>query len=209
MDCRATDRLLGGVTRQIMHPSRHHAVFRANAALEAGRAVARMLLDTPDPVLLYDQLLYKPPGHPAETPWHQDLAYREVPFLAAGTPIRGSAVMFWVALDDVDAATGCMHFVPGAHTGALLPHVVASGDPVDDARLLAIAEPERHLALETAIACPLAAGGATVHGVGTPHYTSANRSRTRRRRAYIFNLMRPPDDPRMTRDRSRTSPGNG
>jgi hypothetical protein len=39
----ATDRQLGGVTRQVMVPSMAHPVFEANAALDAGREVMRAL----------------------------------------------------------------------------------------------------------------------------------------------------------------------
>ncbi|MFZ0658894.1 MAG: hypothetical protein WAM05_09260, partial [Candidatus Binataceae bacterium] len=50
------------------------------------------------------------------------------------------------------------------------------------------ADPERVLDLNRAVACPLRAGGATVHNYGTPHFTPPNRSATRPRRAYIFSF---------------------
>jgi ectoine hydroxylase-related dioxygenase (phytanoyl-CoA dioxygenase family) len=178
--------LLGGVTKQVMMPSLLHPVFAHNRAVEAGMALVADLLD--DPVLSFDMLIYKPPSHPHETPWHQDMAYCDTPFAAAGTPIPLQKIQFWVALDDVDAENGCMHFVPGLHTQPLLAHLVASGDPHDDRRLLALTDPESQLDLSQAVAAPLRAGGATMHAYGTPHYTSPNRSVDRPRRAYIFNL---------------------
>lgn len=186
-----TDRMLGGVTRQILLPCRYHATFRENAALSAGREIARQLLGTDAPKFVYDQLLYKPPRHLVETPWHQDLAYFKVPFLTPRPYTDSSTVQFWVALDDVDASTGCMHFIPRKHERELFPHRVASGDESHDSRLLEIVEPERYLDLSEAIACPMQAGGATVHGETTPHFTSANTSHDRRRRAYIFNFAKP------------------
>jgi hypothetical protein len=47
------------------------------------------------------------------------------------------------------------------------------------------------LDLKSAVACPLRAGGATVHNYGTPHFTPPNRSANRPRRAYIFNFANP------------------
>ena len=71
-------------------------------------------------------------------------------------------------------------------------HYVAAGDPDYSQRLLAIRDAEAALDLATAVACPLKAGGATVHNYGTPHYTSGNRTTDRRRRAYIFNFTSRP-----------------
>jgi ectoine hydroxylase-related dioxygenase (phytanoyl-CoA dioxygenase family) len=193
IDCGPTDRNLGEVTRQIMVPSQHHPLFRDNPALAAGREIAKELLEVEAPVFVFDMLIYKPPGHAAVTPWHQDLAYAHIPFTRAGTPVTDTStfVQFWVALDDVDEASGCMHFMPGQHREPLLEHYVASGDPNDQSRMLAIKEPERTMDLTRAVACPLRAGGATVHGYSTPHFTSGNRTTDRRRRAYIFNFANP------------------
>ena len=74
----------------------------------------------------------------------------------------------------------------------MLEHHVASGEPDYSQRLLAIRDAKDVLDLSTAVACPLKAGGATVHNYGTPHYTSGNRTTGRRRRAYIFNFSSRP-----------------
>ncbi len=188
----AGDRKLGGLVRQIMSPELHHPLFADNKALDAGRAIARQILHVDDPHIGLQMLIYKEPGQTAETPWHQDFAYVGMPFTPAGATVPFDAsVMFWLALDDVDTDNGCMHFVPGGHLAPLQSHYVASGDPEDPGRLLAIREPEKALDLTTAVACPLHAGGATMHSFGTPHYTSGNRTTDRRRRAYIFNFTKP------------------
>ena len=49
-------------------------------------------------------------------------------------------------------------------------------------------DPEKHLDLSTRTVAKLPAGGVTMHGYGTPHYTGPNRTTDRPRRAYIFNL---------------------
>lgn len=94
-------------------------------------------------------MIYKPAGHPHETPWHQDLGYAGMPTAPAGTPSVDGLVQFWVSLDDIDEANGCMGFVPGHHEQPLLPHVVASGEPDDPGRLLVIDDPDRYLDLST------------------------------------------------------------
>jgi ectoine hydroxylase-related dioxygenase (phytanoyl-CoA dioxygenase family) len=187
-DCGDDRRMLGGRTRQVVRPSLHHPAFAANAALDAGRAIAAEVLACTSPLFVFDQLLHKPPLHPATTPWHQDLAYLHVPFTRAGARARMNALQFWVALDDVDAGTGCMHFLPGHSLDALLPHAVVGGAQDAADRLLAVEDAERCLPLADAVAVPLPAGGCTAHAPGTLHYTSANASPTRQRRAYIFSF---------------------
>lgn len=189
IDVSATDQPLGRITRQIMMPSAYHPLFRDNPALDAGRAIACDLLGVAEPQPIFDMLIYKEPGQTAETPWHQDFAYSQMPFAPAGVAVPSDQTLqFWVALDDVDEANGCMHFVPGAHRAPLLDHVVAAGEADYTQRLLAIREPGADLDLASAVACPLKAGGATVHNYGTPHFTSGNTTADRPRRAYIFNF---------------------
>jgi ectoine hydroxylase-related dioxygenase (phytanoyl-CoA dioxygenase family) len=182
------DRMLGDVTRQVMHPSAAHPTFDRNAAVDRGLEIARQLFATDEVSRGFDMLIYKPPGHPHDTPWHQDMAYTKQPFAEPGTANALESIQFWIPLDDVDAGNGCMQFVPGHHDRPLLEHHVVSGDPTDEGRLLAIVEPESQLDLSTAVVAALRAGGATMHFYGTPHYTGPNRSADRQRRAYIFNV---------------------
>jgi hypothetical protein len=189
IDVSATDNPLGRVTRQIMLPSAYHPLFRDNPALDAGREIARALLGIDDPQPIFDMLIYKEPGQTATTPWHQDFSYSQMPFAPAGADIPADETLqFWLALDDVDEANGCMHFVPGRHREPMLEHYVAAGEADYSQRLLAIRDPETALDLDHAVACPLKAGGATVHNYGTPHFTTGNRTTDRPRRAYIFNF---------------------
>jgi ectoine hydroxylase-related dioxygenase (phytanoyl-CoA dioxygenase family) len=181
------DRMLGGRTRQVMWPSQAHVTFQSNAALDAGHEIARQLLGSAG--FLFDMLIYKPPNHPEETPWHQDMSYSRQPFAPAGVKIPLSTIQFWIALDDADEENGCMQFVPGYHKQPLMEHRVAGQDPGDDSRLLELVDPEAQLDLSRVEAKPLRAGGATIHSYGTPHYTPPNRSSHRPRRAYIFNLI--------------------
>jgi hypothetical protein len=189
--CGGYDRQLGRQIRQIMEPVRLHPTFANNQAVKNGREIAKALLGVEQPELAFSMLIYKEPGQTNETPWHQDFAYAEMPFTPAGRNIPyDESVQFWMPLNDVDEENGCMHFLPGGHLDPLHPHYVAGGEPTDDGRLLAIANPEKELDLSRAVACPLKAGGATVHSFGTPHYTSGNFTKDRPRRAFIFNFAR-------------------
>lgn len=183
------DRQLGGKMRQIMQPVLLHPAFRKSAALAEGRRIAADLLGVDDPQLTFSMLIYKEPGQLAETPWHQDFAYFEMPFTPGGRTVpQAESVQFWMALDDVDEQNGCMHFLAGEQDRPLQAHYVAGGDPMDSGRLLAIEDPDRVLDLSKVVACPLKAGGATAHDLGTPHFTSGNRTSDRPRRAFIFNF---------------------
>lgn len=186
--CPGTDRNLGGLTRQIMQPHAHHPLFADNPAVRRANAVAKDLIGCENPSFFFSMLIYKPGGHPHETPWHMDMAYARMPFTRAGTQWPNDVVaQFWLALDDVHADQSCMEFVPGVQDGTMPEHHVASGEASDDGRLLAIVNPSRALPLDRAVKCPLTAGSATVHGYSTPHYTGPNRS-TRGRRAFIFSF---------------------
>lgn len=182
------DRMLGGVTRQIMYPSLENRLFDHNQAVDDACAIAAELLGSDRIGRLFDMLIYKPPLHPHETPWHQDLAYARQPTAPAGTVADRGYAQFWIALDDADEQNGCMHFVPGVHRKPLLEHHVASGDPEDLGRLLALVDPEAQLDLTRVVAAPIPAGGCTIHSYTTPHYTPPNRSRTRPRRAYVVSV---------------------
>jgi ectoine hydroxylase-related dioxygenase (phytanoyl-CoA dioxygenase family) len=183
----AGDRMLGGITRQVMMACTAHPAFRQNEALDEAAEIAEQLLGEP-PARTFDMLIDKPPGHPHATPWHQDMSYAGFPLAPAGAAIPLETIQFWVALDDVDAENGCMHFLPGHHTRPLLAHRVAAGLPSEDSRLLELVDAERQVDLSRAVAAPLRAGGATLHSYGTPHYTPPNRTQDRPRRAFIFNL---------------------
>lgn len=190
--CPGTDRELGGLTRQIMMPHLHHSAFQESEGFHNARDIAARLLGTDEPFFVYSMLIYKPPGHPHTTPWHSDLAYAGRPQTPAGALVpNNAAVQFWLALNDVDRDMGCMEFVPGVHNQPMPEHFVISGNPEDEGRLLAMTDPENQLDLSTAVACPLKAGSATVHGYVTPHYTGPNLSKTDGRRAFIFTFVNP------------------
>ena len=119
-------------------------------------------------VNLSDHAIYKSAGDGPETGWHQDLAY-------ARRPVTQQAITVWLPLQAVTTANGCMEFVPGSHHLGLLAHHRLHHDERAHALVTDEVDPT------VAVACPLPAGGATVHWATTLHRTGPNRTDTVRR----------------------------
>ena len=65
------DRMLGGITCQVMFPAWAHPAFDRNPAVRQGLELAPQLLAIDEVHRSFDMLIYKPPDHPHATPWHQ------------------------------------------------------------------------------------------------------------------------------------------
>lgn len=141
------------------------------AAFRNCREIARQLIG-PDVSFAGDHAIYKPPRNQKETPWHQDQAY-------LGHPFVGRTVSFWLPLQTVTLDMGCMKFVPGSHKRGVLPHHRKDHNPKAHALMT------DHVDLTKVVACPLEAGGVTIHSPLTLHATGPNESDTPRR-AWIF-----------------------
>jgi len=120
--------------------------------------------------LFYD----KPPGANQATPPHQDAALDQAP--------SDRSVELWLALDDAEEDTGCMHYARGSHVLGLLPHESGSA-PSAPLQLVdsSVKDDPRNL-----VACRVRAGDLLVHHALTIHWTSRNESGHRRRRALGF-----------------------
>jgi ectoine hydroxylase-related dioxygenase (phytanoyl-CoA dioxygenase family) len=96
-------------------------------------------------------------------------------------------------LQEATLENGCMQFAPGSHSLGVQPHHHIGNDPqvhgleIDQVDLSQVA------------ACPLPAGGATIHGSRTLHYTGPNWS-DQPRRAYILAFSAPPRPLAQPRD---------
>jgi ectoine hydroxylase-related dioxygenase (phytanoyl-CoA dioxygenase family) len=125
------------------------------------RAIAEALLGRSVAHTGYDHAILKPPHNACATPWHQDEAY------AARRGARGT-VHFWIPMHEVPVEMGCMHYLPGSHRGPVWPHRPRGGSAAAHA-LEAVS-----IDVSTAVACPVAAGDATVHLPRTLHYSGPN-----------------------------------
>ena len=148
--------------------------FRRNAA-----AVARQILG-PQARFHVDHTMNKPPHTGAATPWHQDEAFKDPRF-------EYHEISIWMPLQPVNDLNGCMQFVPGTHTGEVLPH----RNPNGDARVHAL-ECYEGFTPAQAVACPLPAGGCTIHFGRTIHGAGPNRSDAPRY-AYVLIFHVPVD----------------
>jgi ectoine hydroxylase-related dioxygenase (phytanoyl-CoA dioxygenase family) len=148
------------VLPQLLEPSQYEPALKKAMFRVRALAIAKQLLG-PSAELVFEHAMLKPARIGAETPWHQDEAF---------CPIYNNyqSITIWMPLQPVDLSNGCMQFIPGSHTKAVLPHRRLNNDPklhglevygVD------VGEP---------VTCPLHAGGATVHHCRTLHHAGPN-----------------------------------
>jgi hypothetical protein len=145
---------------EVNHAIQLEPRLKRTLAFARCRAIARALLER-RAYYSFDHAISKPPHNETATPWHQDQAYR-------GDDIDLASLHFWIALQNVDGDNGCMNFIPGSHRWGLVPHTTRG----PHAHAL-VAEA---IDTSTAVACPVPAGGATVHGPYTLHYTGPNQT---------------------------------
>ena len=154
-------------------PELKKTIFRANAL-----AIAKQLLGS-KAYGSFEHAILKPSGIGAPTPWHQDEAFRLD--YAGGY----DEISVWMPLQPVDTTSGCMEFLPGSHRGPILRHASPSNDP----RIHALACVD-DFDETNVVACPLPAGGCTIHHTRTLHHSGANVS-PNPRRAYILAFALP------------------
>lgn len=163
------------VLPQIVNPERYMPELVQGPAYATAQRIARQLLgDDAEP--MGNHAINKPARDGAPTPWHQDEAYWDPAF-------DHSAISIWVPLQGVDESNGCMTFVPGSHLEPVRPHRLIH----PDAHGLRLADDHDPAG---AVACPLPAGGATIHTGRTLHYAGPNQADAPRR-AVIFAFARP------------------
>jgi ectoine hydroxylase-related dioxygenase (phytanoyl-CoA dioxygenase family) len=147
---------------QVLNPEVRFPQLNQTNAVRNARSIAAQLLERDAAELnTWSHLILKPPHVGGPLPWHQDEAYWDPGFAYR-------ALGCWVPLDPATVESGCMHFMPGSHVGAVRPHRHIDDDPnvhglwteMDD---------------DTArVAVPLAPGGATFHHCRTLHMTPPN-----------------------------------
>ncbi len=121
---------------------------------------------------LSDMVLYKPPGKGKSRPaiWHQDFptGFNSLPDITS-----------WMPLDDVDAETGCMQYIPGTHNlGELTPPGQEGRANYEKAGI-----DFSHPAI-----VPMQAGEVVFHHSNIVHYSAANVT-NRQRRVYITRYV--------------------
>ena len=155
---------------QIMQMCERSLLFRQLLFDERILNIAEDLIG-PNLQLFHDQALYKPAHRGGPISWHQDTAYWKC--------IPANLVSCWLTLDDVDAANGAMHLLPGSHLHPLTHErtevLLDSGSQVDQSQ---------------AVVIELPAGGVMFHHCQTAHHTPPNTT-DRQRRAFAIHFMAP------------------
>lgn len=175
------------VLPQILNPAKYapellDTLFRANAAI-----ISQQLLG-PEATVGGDHAILKPPHTAASTPWHQDEAYWDA-------DKEYHSLSIWIPLQEATLENGCMQFVPRTHLQEVLPHHPIGNDP----RVIGLEVDDPAGLATTAVACPIPAGGATIHHSRTLHYTGPNQT-DQPRRAYILGCGAPAKQRATPRD---------
>lgn len=158
---------------QIIAPEKLRPELKESQYFRNAQRIARQLLGSAAG-FQGGHAIDKPPHNRKETPWHQDQAY-----WASGT--TAFSANFWMPLRDCPVEAGCMQFIPRSHLGDLRPHHRVGHDPNMHTLMTDDVDVSR------AVACPLSAGGATIHALKTLHYTGPNNS-GHPRLAYILTF---------------------
>jgi ectoine hydroxylase-related dioxygenase (phytanoyl-CoA dioxygenase family) len=149
---------------------RRHDLLRELCLGSGLPASAARLMDSPAVRLLMDEVFVKEPGTNLPVPWHSDISY---------WPMSGRQMLsFWIALDEVDAASGAVQFQAGSHR---LGKVHRPTSFLDQSRA---GLPDVTRSADNIVSWKLAPGDAIAFHAYTLHYSPGNSSTSRRRRAY-------------------------
>lgn len=161
---------------QILNPSKYAPEIAESLMKKNAISVAKQLLGD-EAAYGGEHAILKPAGSAAETPWHQDEAYWDPAFAY-------NSMSIWIPLQPATLENGCMWFVPGSHRGPIFEHRQIGDDPRVHGLEVIGAN------VSSGVACPIPAGGCTIHHNATLHYTGPNRT-DRPRRALIMILGLP------------------
>ncbi len=153
---------------QILSPSKYAPELESGAFLAVADAIVKQLLGEAAGVGIGHAIL-KPARIGAATPWHQDEAYWD-------PTMSYCSVSVWMPLQEATVENGCLWFVPGSHRWPVLTHQSIGGD----VRIHGLEVADTSV-LSGAVACPLPAGGLTIHLNRTAHTAGPNHSDVARR----------------------------
>ena len=160
----------------LVHCCRLQPKLKRTNVFRRCRAIARQVLGLAT-FHSFDSLIYKPPRGSIGTRWHQDQVYDR---LCRDSPELMRTLHFWIPLQSVSEANGCLQYIPRTHSH-ILPHRALQGNH----RFLALDE----VNTQTAVLCPLNVGGATMHFPNTVHCAGPNTTESPRR-AWTLHFWR-------------------
>jgi hypothetical protein len=167
---------------QILHPHRYYPALQG-LYVATLHGIAQQLLG-PDVKTEIFHAILKPASLGAPTPWHQDEAYWK--------PDRQyRSLSIWIPLQEVTEQNGCLWFNDGSHEWDVLEHRSIGNDP----RVHGLELVDSGV-IHDAVACPLPAGGFTIHRNRTAHYAGPNVTNAPRRALVLSATL--PDRPHPT-----------
>jgi ectoine hydroxylase-related dioxygenase (phytanoyl-CoA dioxygenase family) len=169
---------------QILNPGKYAPELRNTLAEINSGSICRQLLarvgDASKVAGGVSHAILKPARCGAATPWHQDEAYWNPNY-------EYNSISIWMPLQSATLENGCMQFIPGTHEWPVKPHHSINHDP----RIHGLEiDEDIEVDYDSAVACPLPAGGCTIHLSRTLHYTGPNLS-DQPRRALIMGYNVP------------------
>ncbi len=170
------DRLGDGrfVPRKVKCPFFKHSAFQELVTSERLSRAIEALVGEP-PLLLMDQIFMKPPNFGSAKPYHQDNFYfRCFP--------ANHVITAWIALDDVEAANGCLRYIDRSHKGPILPHERVPDESYN------LAPPPHLVDLSKESLALVRKGGVVFHHSQTLHTSHRNES-DRWRRGYATHWV--------------------
>ena len=167
---------------QILNPAKYAPELNDGKFLIVVNEIVRQLMGDEASVGIA-HAIFKPSGHGAATPWHQDEAYWDPAF-------QYKTVSVWMPLQPATIENGCLWFVPGSHEWDVLPHQSIGGDVRVHGLEMVNIDP-----CKTAVACPLPPGGITIHRNRTAHYAGPNTSDIPRRALIMMGGLPQTDNP--------------
>lgn len=164
-----TDETRQDAVRKLFYFVEYEQRCRALAYHPSLLNVVQRLIGEKQVEMFQDMALIKPPHIGREKPWHQDMAYFNL-------PLSATIVGVWIALDEATPENGCMMVIPGSHKNGAAIHFKKRDWQICDTDILN----------DGAVAIPLKPGSCLLfHGL-IHHGTPANRS-AKRRRAMQFH----------------------
>lgn len=162
---------------QILNPAKYAPELAEGAYLDVVDGIVKQLFGLEAKASVAHAIL-KPAGVGAATPWHQDEAYWDPAFQYQNASI-------WMPLQEATIKNGCLWFMPGSHEWPVVEHRPIGGNvKIHGLEMVDIG------LVKNAVACPLPAGGITIHRNRTAHFAGPNTS-DQPRRALILSTGLP------------------
>jgi len=149
--------------RKLLYFVKYEARLEALSSHPKLAGVLARMLGAP-PFLYADQAMIKPPHIGREKPWHQDMAFFDL-------PIATKIVGVWIALDEATIENGCMHVRPQGHQQGPIVHFKRRDWQLCDSECVG----------KPCVAVPLKPGGLLFFDGMLPHGTPSNHSGKRRK----------------------------